>query len=534
MKNVYQIVLLAGIFFPAALLIAQPELDIKPDRIEFEDIFNRYNFAFLINKGDEPLTIDSLDYNDQDYIIDFEDGQTLPFTINPDDSVKMNVTLSGFYNITVNDTLDTIYVHNNGIESPEPLRVRIRFFEDDFGTINGNVRDTLNPLQDATVYFYYEGIYLIDTALTDANGFYEKTLPAGNYTIAAEKDGYYVLFYDSTYDPYFAEFVSIHEKGSSTINFTLKAVEDTSYSVRGFIYDSTYNQNIQRGIVIIRHGTHVPIGFNKPGLFLSDTITAFAGIIKPDGSYKINVQYEGYYFVQAYTNYFLPGYYNDEGNASVYWQNADSLSIDTTIFGKNIFLLRDSSYGGGSIGGAINFQSPADETLLEGITLLARNVSNNALYSYNFGKEDGAYRIANLPYGTYEILAQKIGWDNAYSQTVIIDPLNNQVNNINVTFIPSAVEQQADLNADKFILYPNYPNPFNPSTTISFYLPERSLVKVKILNILGETITVLINDEMNQGIHNVIFNAGGLSSGVYLVVLESNKNLSSCKILLLK
>ena len=137
--------------FLCALVYAQPELDINPNTIEFEDLFNRVDYAFLINKGDEILTIDSIAYNDSIYIINYENNLQTPFTILPNDSVKMTVLLSGFYEVTLSDTADTIYVFNDGIQSPEPLRVRISFFEDEFGEINGIVRDSIILVDNATV-----------------------------------------------------------------------------------------------------------------------------------------------------------------------------------------------------------------------------------------------------------------------------------------------------------------------------------------------------------------------------------------------
>jgi len=198
--------------------LAQPELDIKPNRIEFEDLFNRVDHAYLINKGDQILTIDSIAYNDSIYIIDYEGNLQLPFTILPDDSVKMNVLLSSFYQVTLSDTSDTIYVFNDGIESPEPLRVRIRFFEDEFGEFNGIVRDTLNPVNSATVYFFYNGIFLVDTALTNSSGFYTKTLPEGTYTIGVHQDG---LVHKSQLADRFvdnpADFVKVQDKVKVTV-----------------------------------------------------------------------------------------------------------------------------------------------------------------------------------------------------------------------------------------------------------------------------------------------------------------------------
>jgi hypothetical protein len=71
----------------------------------------------------------------------------------------------------------------------------------------------------------------------------------------------------------------------------------------------------------------------------------------------------------------------------------------------------------------------------------------------------------------------------------------------------------------EYILYPNYPNPFNPSTSINFYLPAKSFVQIKIYNISGEEIFELAAEEMNEGNHNILFDALkeklSLASGIY-------------------
>lgn len=513
--------------------LAQPELDIKPNRIEFEDLFNRFDYVFLINKGDEILTIDSIAYNDSIYIIDYENNLQPPFTILPDDSVRMNVLLSAFYQVTISDSSDTMYVFNDGIESPEPLEVRIRFFEDEFGEINGIVRDSLILADSATVYFFYNGIYLLDTAMTNIAGYYTKTLPSGTYTVGVEKEGYYVVFHDSTYDPFFAEFVQLDSGDVKTIDFNLKRVDNNNLSVGGQIVDSINGINVNKGIIIVRTGTHVPIPKIQMNQIVADTINVFAGFVKEDGSYLVNVQLPDYYYLQAYTNNFLPGFYNDEGIPAVFWQNADSVLIDNNITDKNISLIRDSSYGAGGIGGSITFSTPSDESDFEGITILAKNINNGALYSYNFGKEPGNFSVTNIPFGTYELVAQKIGIDNAISQTVTIDPINNQITGINLNFLISKVEDDKTF-PDNIELYQNYPNPFNPTTKISFYLSDASSIKLKVINILGETLQILIDGYMSSGNHTVIFDGKNLPSGIYLIVLESNQTIFSKKMILLK
>jgi hypothetical protein len=261
----------------------------------------------------------------------------------------MNVLLSAFYQVTINDTSDTILVYNNGIQNPKLLEVRIKFFEDEFGEFNGTVRDSLNPVDSATVYFFYNGIYLLDTAKTSSLGNYRITLPEGDYTIGVEKEGYYVVFHDSTYDPFFAQFVELDSGDVKTIDFNLRKIDNTGLSVSGQIIDSINGISVDKGIVIIRNGTHVPIGLAKGNQMPNDTIYTLAGFIKPDGTYFINMQTPTYYFLQAYTNNFLPGYYNDEGITALFWQNADSVLIDNNITDKNISLVRDSSYGAGGI-----------------------------------------------------------------------------------------------------------------------------------------------------------------------------------------
>jgi len=526
-------VIIISVCFSISISIAQPKLDIKPNRIEFEDLFNRVEHAFLINDGDEILTIDSIDYNDSLYIIDFEDNLQLPFTILPEDSIKMNVTLSGFYFVTLSDTSDTMFVHNNGEESPEPLRVRIRFFEDEYGEFNGTVSDSLNPVDSATVYFFYNGIYLLDTAKTNSSGFYQITLPEGDYTIGTEKENYYVVFHDSTYDPFFGQLVELDSGDVKTINFNLKRIDNPNLSVSGQIIDSVNGINVNKGIIIVRTGTHVPVPLLKDNPVLLDTINTFAGFIRADGSYSVYLQSPDFYYLQAFTNNFLPGYYNEEGTPSVYWQNADSLLIENNVIDKNISLLRDSSYGAGSIGGSITFSSFMDQSDYEGITILARNINNGALYSYNFGKEPGDFNVTNIPYGTYELVAQKIGLDNAISQTLVIDPLNNQITGINLNFIISGVEDDTNVPND-LLLHQNYPNPFNPSTNISFYLPQSSIVKLDVFNVLGESVETIVNGELSSGFHTVTFNGRNFASGIYLILLEANELRQSKKMLLLK
>lgn len=87
---------------------------------------------------------------------------------------------------------------------------------------------------------------------------------------------------------------------------------------------------------------------------------------------------------------------------------------------------------------------------------------------------------------------------------------------------------------EKYNLYNNYPNPFNSSTKIRFTLPEQSNVKLEIYNVLGERVSLVINDERIAGYYEVNFDADKLTSGVYFYRLITDKFTDVKKMLFVK
>lgn len=86
----------------------------------------------------------------------------------------------------------------------------------------------------------------------------------------------------------------------------------------------------------------------------------------------------------------------------------------------------------------------------------------------------------------------------------------------------------------QFALEQNFPNPFNPTTTISYALPTKGVVRLTVHNILGQLVTTLVFRESEPGIHQVGFQATGLTSGVYYYRLQSNATTITKRMLLLK
>jgi plastocyanin len=93
-----------------------------------------------------------------------------------------------------------------------------------------------------------------------------------------------------------------------------------------------------------------------------------------------------------------------------------------------------------------------------------------------------------------------------------------------------------NIKVDKFELNQNYPNPFNPVTNISYQLPIRSHITLKVYNIIGNEVATLVNEEKPAGTYNVQFTTNNLqlSSGVYFYRIQAGSFIEAKEMILLK
>jgi len=93
--------------------------------------------------------------------------------------------------------------------------------------------------------------------------------------------------------------------------------------------------------------------------------------------------------------------------------------------------------------------------------------------------------------------------------------------------------------AEGFELMQNYPNPFNPSTTLSFVIGHSSFVSLKVYDVLGNEVAILVNEEKQAGKYEIEFNVAQVSrpeiaSGVYFYQLNAGSFVQTRKMLLVK
>ncbi|MCW9066143.1 MAG: T9SS type A sorting domain-containing protein, partial [Ignavibacteriaceae bacterium] len=80
----------------------------------------------------------------------------------------------------------------------------------------------------------------------------------------------------------------------------------------------------------------------------------------------------------------------------------------------------------------------------------------------------------------------------------------------------------------------NYPNPFNPQTTIQLELPTDGFVSLKIYNVLGQEVATLVSDNLSAGSYKYVWNASNFASGIYVYRLEANGQMMDKKMILLR
>lgn len=127
---------------------------------------------------------------------------------------------------------------------------------------------------------------------------------------------------------------------------------------------------------------------------------------------------------------------------------------------------------------------------------------------------------------------------NRYGCWGMTDDINNPDRNYKFQAARDLLEYlttvETKSTVEEFRLNNNYPNPFNPSTQISFSIPHTEHVTLNIFNVRGEHVTTLVDEQKSQGEYVVTFDASGLPGGVYLYELRTDARVEVRKCLLVK
>jgi len=141
--------------------------------------------------------------------------------------------------------------------------------------------------------------------------------------------------------------------------------------------------------------------------------------------------------------------------------------------------------------------------------------------------------VTGMYYGRYNDLTEPLGGCDYTSWTLTTGPPGRANTRFEFTG-PTGVSAITSEIPDSYSLGQNYPNPFNPTTKINFALPKSGLVTLKIYDVLGREVKILVNDIKQAGNYSVDFNASEFSSGVYFYRLESGTFNETKRMLMIK
>ncbi|MEB3326399.1 MAG: T9SS type A sorting domain-containing protein, partial [Synechococcus sp.] len=134
----------------------------------------------------------------------------------------------------------------------------------------------------------------------------------------------------------------------------------------------------------------------------------------------------------------------------------------------------------------------------------------------------GLTAALDLPGRRYDLTrANSISLRSDESAQVIVGPISTST-------------ESSDQGPLRTELHAAYPNPFNPSTQISYSLDAGRQTRIAVYDLLGREVAVLVNGTMPAGRHRVTFDASALASGVYLVRLEAGGEVFTKRMTLLK
>ncbi len=149
--------------------------------------------------------------------------------------------------------------------------------------------------------------------------------------------------------------------------------------------------------------------------------------------------------------------------------------------------------------------------------------------------EEQAYKLNPKGIGGNKNVCFKITTGNNFNGKCLLTESYSDVKSDNLAKVDIKGINYKDLVLIKdYALDQNYPNPFNPTTSINYQIPKDGFVTLKIYDVLGKEVAVLVNENKATGKYSVEFNAGKLASGVYLYQVKVNDFVSTKKLVLLK
>jgi len=404
--------------------------------------------------------------------------------------------------------------------------------------IAGNVTDilTFEPIEDALVvvmpyiygwptWLYPAAFELIDFTFTDASGFYSFEVGVGRWMVLVRPPVGPIIFWDSHYFPLDADPIHIGPAAPDTTwaNFEtglilpLTTLTTTTQTISGNL-QTAGGEPVDRGFVVM-----VSTDDDEEELSVSSDLTDSLG------NFSMPVR-TGNYRGMAFRPGLAPSYL---GGAQK-WQESDSIMVLGDVTDVE-FIINSLPHelGTHNVSGKVydETDTTASEPMRGAIIYLIDPTTDYVKYT-GVSNNDGSYGIYNVQDGVYRLTADRTFYIPRYEWELITasDGAEHYI-----------YLKRGSVGIDEFGKVPEWmriisanPNPFNASTAIQFYIPTYGDVSLDIVDVMGHRVASLFDQTIAGGDFIAIWDADGISSGIYFARLRFEGITSSIKLLLTK
>lgn len=349
------------------------------------------------------------------------------------------------------------------------------------------------------------------TAETDAEGNYTLELATGDYIVGAlaiSGTQQSIQFYDHKTNPLEADIVTV-ESDLEGINFDLPEPASYENSLSGVV--SLEGEPAANAVIVAMS---------------SDQTFATTVLADENGYYEFSLPANEYYLAanaEGGLNTFYPGVIN--------FQAAETVEVTGVVTDINFEIIPQAGGGYFVVDGYVN--DPNGQPVYN-TTVSFTDAYGNVIATATTDAS-GYYETSELSVGEIEGLATKVFYESdtetmeVYGNTTVdftIEPME-QLSNEGTPDLPNKIATH------------NYPNPFNPTTTISFNIPQQTNVNVTVYNVKGEKVKTLVNSALNSGTHTVVWdgeddNQNAVASGVYFYKVRTENSTAVKKIMMIK
>ncbi len=337
----------------------------------------------------------------------------------------------------------------------------------------------------------------------------------------------------------------VQASGSVSEKYAVRITPTTDSKLTGILFH-TYSTVTLNNNLIAEVWSNNQLA-NLPSVLIAGPFTISPNVVATAGWNYVDIPKESTFTLAANTSYHLV-FYPASGTADIisFTRDANAISgrsshyssgawsayingdirIRGVVVGTNGALpVELNSFAASSSGNAVDLTwTTATETNNYGFNIEREKIGTDASWkTIGFIPGNGTSAITHR----YSYMDNSISMDGSYLYRL------GQVDNSGVLKYSSELEVAINL-PKQFAVWQNYPNPFNSSTTISFNLPSRSFISLKVFDLIGREVATIVSEELQEGNYSRQWNASDLPSGTYFYRLQAGSFTETKKLVLLK